>query len=388
MSDIKLELNGKTYIYDPGEPSAKIRSAGKFNSVYRGYDKENDEAVIIKKLNESLRSNTTSVERFKREFSFNIIHPNIVQTLAYIEHSGDHYIIREYAQGIDLKTLSENKKLKKEHILSYALDILDALQALHEQGIIHCDIRPANVIVDEKTNQAKLTDLGLSKKKNEFTGRSPFALIYSPPEQLLNISELVNESSDLYALGITLYELLTGEIPFYHTNPELLMNLQLTQVLGKNKKIPYALFKIIKKATNKYPFPLPPKYFNHEILVEFLSEAQLKRYQTANEMKEALLKIKKIYLRKLHFGKNFSDQMINKSSSTSPQYQTQQGKQQCCYMFLYKSCGSSFGWYADIPCRHSVCLHTQSNNYHGLKMGMEAHSAHNHCLHQYVNASQ
>ena len=81
------------------------------------------------------------------------------------------------------------------------------------------------------------------------------------------------------------------------------MNLQLTQVLDKNKDIPQALFKIIRKATNKYQFPLPPRFFNNEILADLLYEAQKQRFQTANEMKDALLKTKENTKEKISFWK-------------------------------------------------------------------------------------
>ena len=91
--------------------------------------------------------------------------------------------------------------------------------------------------MNEKIEEAKLIDLGLAKRKNDLE-KKPFALIYSPPEQLLKIPQLINETSDLYSLGIVMYELLAGKIPFQQSNPELLMNLQLTQNLVSNKKYP------------------------------------------------------------------------------------------------------------------------------------------------------
>ena len=303
MKRIDLLENGNRYSYDPTDHHSIIKAIGKFNSVYQGYDEENRIPVIIKKLNENLSQNPNAVEQFKKELYFNLSHPNIIQTIGYVFQHGSHYIIREFTEGTDLKALCASKKIKTSDCIQYCLDVLDALSALHHNGIIHCDIRPANIIIDKNTNAARLTDLGLAKKKSEFTGRSPFALIYSPPEQLLNKSYLVNESSDMYALGITLYELLTRKTPFFDPNPEFVMNLQLTQLLHGDKKIPRDLFNVIKKATNKYPFPLPPKYFSAEELTELISGAQKERYLTATEMKEVLLKIKEGIPTKVPFWK-------------------------------------------------------------------------------------
>ena len=303
MSETTLEYQNKTYIFNPDDETSVIKHKGKFNSVYKGICLETRQTVIIKKLNENLH-NSKNIEQFKREFLFNINHTNIVQTLAYIEHLDNHYIVREFADGVDLKTLSQQKKLTPSSIIIYILQILDALKSLHENEIIHCDIRPANIIVNKKTNEAKLIDLGLAKKKVD-TEKRPFALIYSPPEQLLKFSELINETSDLYSLGIVMYELLTAKIPFHHTNPELLMNLQLIQNLEPNKKIPEQLFNVIQKATSKYEFKLPPKYFKEEELLQHLSEALQQRFQNAMEMKNAITEVQKNLSESKSFLKTF-----------------------------------------------------------------------------------
>jgi serine/threonine protein kinase len=291
MSETRLQYQNKTYVFNTEDEHAVIITKGKFNSVYKGFCKETQQPVIIKKLNQNLHD-TKNIEQYKREFLFNINHPNIIQTIAYVEYLNNHYIIREFADGVDLKRLSLHKKFKTSDIIHYALNILDALYALHEKEIIHCDIRPANIIVNEKTNDAKLIDLGLAKLKNDIE-KSPFALIYSPPEQLLKIPKLINETSDFYSLGIVMYEWITGKIPFHHSNPEFMMNLQLTQLLERNKKIPDVLFKVIQKATTKYAFTLPPKYFHEDELVKHLSEAQQQRFQNATEMKDALIDVQK-----------------------------------------------------------------------------------------------
>jgi len=291
MSETTLVYQNRTYVFNPDDEKSVIKKNGKLNSVYKGFCLETLQAVIIKKLNDDLR-NTKNIEQFKREFLFNINHSNIVQTLAYIEDSHNHYIVREFFDGIDLKTLSQQKKLTPSDVIIYVLQSLDALKALHENEIIHCDIRPSNIIVNGKTNEAKLIDLGLAKNRVD-TEKRPFALIYSPPEQLLKIPELINVTSDLYSLGILMYEILTGKTPFHHTNPELLMNLQLTQNLEPNKKIPEQLFNVIRKATSKYEFKLPPKYFEGEELINHLFEAQQQRFQTSLEMKMALIEVQK-----------------------------------------------------------------------------------------------
>ena len=172
---------------------------------------------------------------------------------------------------------------------------------MHDKGIYHCDLRPQNILLYYDTNnkidltypEVYLLDLGLAKTdaENASITTSPFALIYSPPEQLLNHYELVNCSSDLYSLGITLYECITGVIPFTDENPELVMHLQLNAPLDENKKIPNPLFEVLKKATSKHKFTLPPNKIDSRELHEKLLLGQMERYHDANEFRYALTRV-------------------------------------------------------------------------------------------------
>lgn len=290
MSPIRLQFKEQIYSFDPEQKNAVVKSRGKFNSVYKGVCENDGKPVLIKKLNENFAGNSTQVERFKREFLLNIKHPHLVQTLAFIEQDGIKFIVREFVAGKDLKIAGRKQRLHPETTVHFSLQILDALGALHDNNIIHCDVRPSNILIGSDQH-AKLSDLGLARRISDKGERAPFALIYSPPEQLLNKCSLLAPSGDIYALGITMYELLTGILPFSHSNPELLMNLQLTQPLAPHKKIPPELFRVIQKATVKYMFRRPPHYFSQSEVDEMLRSAQHQRYQTAEEMKKELLAI-------------------------------------------------------------------------------------------------
>jgi eukaryotic-like serine/threonine-protein kinase len=113
--------------------------------------------------------------------------------------------------------------------------------------------------------------------------------LFTPPEQVMNCGEAVNATSDLYSLGVTLYECLTGKIPFRHQNPEMVMQLMINIPLEKDKRIPDALWKVIAKATSKHRFPLPPNKYKKEELVKLMLKGQEQRYASAHEMGVDLL---------------------------------------------------------------------------------------------------
>lgn len=301
-----ITLKGKnaSYEYSTDNKNFVLKAKGKFNSVFLGFRVEDKQTVIIKKLNTNLCSEPNAIERFSKEFKLNVNHQNIIQTIDFIQQEGNYYIVREYVEGIDLQKLLKDSKLKKQATVSFLLkcfmQVLDALDALHSQQIYHCDIRPANILVvkendkiDFENPKVKLLDLGLAKdaKGLAIKQRTPFSLIYSPPEQVLNFSSLVNVSSDLFSFGITCYELITGKIPFNHQNPEILMNLQISQPLQPDKKLPEALYQILLKATSKYRFKLPPNRYPNDTVREMLREGQVQRFQSALELKAALLEI-------------------------------------------------------------------------------------------------
>lgn len=306
MPIFQLLGDNGNYLFDPENKKLVLKENGKFCSVYLGINKDNKQKVVIKKLNPALVKNLASVERFKLESALNIRHPNLTAVLDYITHQDDHYIVRTFVDGTDMQKFSKSKTGRKKELLSFylrcAVGILNALEELHKNKIIHCDIRPSNMVIGFDANEEinfsnpdiRLIDFGLAKRNEQqakIHERIPFALIYSPPEQVLNEAELVNATSDLYSLGISLYEMISGESPFANANPEKLMNLQINQNIEKHPLIPASVFKILRKATNKEIFSLPPNRYSHEQIVEHLLKGQKNRYISATEFREEVLKI-------------------------------------------------------------------------------------------------
>jgi len=261
-----------------------LRKNGKFGSVYRGEVKSNQQPVIVKQL--SAGATPEKIVRFHNEFRLAVQHPHLIAAIDCFTANGMHYLIRPYITGVDASAFIRKKSISTTQLVSAANDILSAIQHLHTQGILHTDIKPSNIILSEMNGQlrAYLTDLGLARKINEPEQRRPFALLYSPPEQVLQYHSLMNATSDIYSLGITLYELISGHAPFRDSNPEFIMHLQMTQSIEPHKKINKDMLSFLQKATAKPRFLKPANHYSYAELEYLLTEAMAQRYQSAGEM--------------------------------------------------------------------------------------------------------
>ena len=277
-----------SYLIDPAKAELVLRSNGKFGSTYLGKRVSDNIAVVIKKMNPALADEVKAVTRFRRESVLKLDHPGLVKVFEYFIFENDHYVVREFFPGTDLRAFCARRKPGAREVAEIGVKVCEALSYIHQFGIVHRDIRPANIIVGDSA-LVKLIDLGLAKfPGDDPSERNPFALIYSPPEQVMNCNAAVNPASDVYSLAISIYECITGKIPFQHSNPEMMMQLMLNMPLEKDRKIPAALFDILIKASSKYRFPLPPNKYSKKELVDLMLKGQEGRYGTAKELGTAL----------------------------------------------------------------------------------------------------
>ena len=220
---------------------------------------------------------------------------------AWKDESG-YYIIKEFIDGLSLRQMMQHKLINRPlFIAKCIIGTLDILSQFHNKGIYHCDLRPDNILIlvnkrghpDIIHPQVRLIDFGLSKhSESDFLAhRLPFSLIYSPPEQLLNYPRLVNATSDLYSLGLTLYECIAQYPPFFNDNPEMVMHLQLNTSVEEHKNIQPALLSLIHKATAKKKLRLPPAQLESEEIEKTIAEGQAQRFQSCEEFKTAVEKI-------------------------------------------------------------------------------------------------
>ena len=284
-SVIYLRVSEKWFCYDfRMQPLGQ----GALGIVYLGFDCNSHQRVAIKKIRDEYTNNIYVRQSVRAEASKIFSHPNIVHTIGLCEenpYNGSMYIISEYIPGVTFESyvnmrlynLSKNERIVR--IISDMRSILDALKYLHHLGILHKDIKPSNIMIDSVL-RVKLTDLGISEAYNnqittvkEFIGTPQYAAPELIPKS--NIKSPIDARTDLYAFGVTLYELITGVNPFLGaTNDETLHN-QLCRVLPESRDLPKKLFNILNKATAKDP---DKRYQNaiefDNALVEFLIYAQ------------------------------------------------------------------------------------------------------------------
>jgi eukaryotic-like serine/threonine-protein kinase len=196
--------------------------AGGMANVYLAEDQELGRRVAIKILNDRHANDDQFVERFRREAknAAGLSHPNIVSIYDRGEAEGTYYIAMEYLDGRSLKELIVGRGPAPVHVaIDYTRKILDALRFAHRNGIVHRDIKPHNVIVDAE-GRVKVTDFGIARAgTSQMTevGSIIGTAQYLSPEQAKGAP--VDQTSDLYSVGIVLYELLTGKVPFTGDSP-------------------------------------------------------------------------------------------------------------------------------------------------------------------------
>lgn len=186
--------------------------------VYRAHDERLGRTVVVKILRAHLAGDPHFVERFRREARAvaSLSHPNIAGIFDYGEDAGQHYIVMEFAEGRDLaEVIRVDGQLSPERAARIAAQICVALDHAHEAGIIHRDIKPANAIVTGE-DKVKVTDFGIARAVGDSTLTATGSMLgtanYLSPEQAGGAK--VVPASDIYSVGIVLYEMLTGAVPF------------------------------------------------------------------------------------------------------------------------------------------------------------------------------
>ncbi len=230
---------------------------GSMGIVYRARDKVLEEIVALKILNDYMTTDPTAVERFKREAraAKRLSHPNIVRIHDMFEYGQKKLLSMEFIEGVDLKSvLADRKTLPVHEVVSIARPVCDALAYAHQQSIVHRDIKPANIMITN-TNQVKVTDFGIAKVllAGADATRSGSQIIGTPlymsPEQILG-SE-VDARTDIYSLGVMLYEMVAGKPPFLEGNIEY-HHLH-TMPPPMNDSVPQAIREIVMKCLEKNP---------------------------------------------------------------------------------------------------------------------------------------
>lgn len=297
----RLELQGKhhCYLLKPNDPAFILKPNGEVCSTFIALAQGSGQKVVVKRYHPNLYKLPEYFNRILREAEATAAYSNNHSELIF--QDGVYHLVYNYIEGVNLIQLTKcryRRKFSKANLLQIAAKALGELHKLHASGYVHCDIKPANIIVSVPNTgsildgQVRLIDFGLARKPAEpITGKQeklPFSLIYSAPEQILNLWELVSYQTDIYAMGVTLWQLFARTEPWKTNNPLKTIHVQLTQPLPKSSRLPEGLEEILQKATSKVLLPKPPHYYSRLQLKEMLVDAINRRYSTTEIMRSEI----------------------------------------------------------------------------------------------------
>jgi eukaryotic-like serine/threonine-protein kinase len=255
-----LERLSSTVLSGRYRLESKLGSGG-MSTVYLAVDEVLDRAVAIKLLHREISEEADQLERFRREAraAARLSHPNLVGVIDAGEDDGRPYIVFEYIEGRTLKRrIQEEGRLPVDEAVAYAIEIGRGLTAAHARKLVHRDVKPQNVLIDPD-GRAKVTDFGIARSLEQkgmtATGRVLGTTDYVSPEQAMG--EDVDERSDVYSLGVVLYEMLTGDVPFRaETQVGVAMkhvNEPMPDVQARRPEVSAAVASVVDRATTKDP---------------------------------------------------------------------------------------------------------------------------------------
>jgi len=238
----------------------ELVGSGGMSNVFRAHDRLLERSVAIKVLHEQYSADEDYVERFRREARSvaQLAHPNIVTVIDRGEEDGRQYIVFEYVEGENLKGLLSHGALPVDQALRYGLQIAGALDFAHKRGLVHRDVKPQNVLLTEE-GEPKVTDFGIARSVDVQSVTQSGTVLgtsdYIAPEQARG--EQVDQRTDIYSLGVMLYELLTGEVPYSGDNFVAVAMQHLhdpvPSVLDRRRDVPVRLDLAVQRAMAKDP---------------------------------------------------------------------------------------------------------------------------------------
>lgn len=249
---------------------------GGMSDVYKAKDHKLNRHVAVKVLKQEFSENTNFVSKFRVEAqaAASLMHPNIVNVYDVGEDNGIYYIVMELVEGITLKKYIEKKaRLSVREAVSIAIQACMGIEAAHNNHIIHRDIKPQNIIIS-KDGKVKVTDFGIAKAatSNTITSNVMGSVHYTSPEQARG--GYSDEKSDIYSMGITMFEMLTGRVPFNGETTVAIAIKHIQEEMPSPRdyvpEIPVSVEQIVLKCTQKSP---DRRYHSMALLITDLKKA-------------------------------------------------------------------------------------------------------------------
>jgi serine/threonine protein kinase len=255
----------------------------KFSEVYACEDGSSKEQFVLKQVMKNPH-NTLEQERLRSEASFSFQKEGLPVICDIFEDENSIQVVKKYEAGIPLNEfLSDLTPRKRRTVLGQLMPLIaDLLGSIHEQKILHLDIKPSNILVAKLENSYRvaLIDFGMAIRMDQLEERKTlFPLGYAAPELVLNQLHCCDKTSDYFSLGITIWHCLTGKLPLYHSNPSVFTNLQINHPLPESSLIPKKPHELLAILCAKYSFEIPPNQLSETEMIKRLDKAKKERYQ-------------------------------------------------------------------------------------------------------------
>jgi serine/threonine protein kinase len=269
------------------EKYQKIKALGsqvnrKFGTVFLVRNILTGELGILKSIKKET-NNLHLQERIRKEAEFSFDFSELPKTIEIVENGDEIFIVKTYFPGITLDEYWAKIKARKRLIILKEIieKLVPIFNELIVQQVVHCDLKSSNIIINETPDgmTVALIDFGLALHLNEENNRSTlFPLGYAAPELLLNRLDLVDQRTDLFALGIIIWRLFDGKLPLTHPNPSIFTNLQLTYPLPDSSELPKGIYPLLSKMCSKHTFRTSPNLLPKTEVTAALLDAMNNRY--------------------------------------------------------------------------------------------------------------